>query len=324
MSNTFRDLLVARGVLRSPRATLTPLTGGVSSEIYRAEDGDRVFVVKRALAKLKVQAEWFADVGRNAHEQAYLAYVAGFRPDAVPRVLAGDAAEGWFAMEFLDGFANWKTELLAGRSSPALAARAATILGEIHARSFGDPAVRARFATDRNFHELRVAPYLLATAEKHPAYAAAIRAEAARLEATHECLVHGDYSPKNILVRPDRLVVLDCEVAWYGDPAFDLAFLLNHLLLKGLVHAGAPPAYDGPAHVAAVLRAYAEAYPQSGDVFARTPALLRWLLLARVDGKSPVEYLSPAQQAHVRAFVHTHATEVPALPAFTAAWFAAL
>jgi aminoglycoside phosphotransferase (APT) family kinase protein len=327
MPDDFRRLLLARGVLRSPDSTLTPLTGGVSSEIYRADDGDRVFVVKRALAKLKVAADWFADTGRNAHEQAYLAYVADFRPDAVPRVIAGDAAEGWFAMEFLEGFSNWKTELLAGRSSPEVAARAAGVLGEIHARSRGDDAARARFATDRNFHELRVAPYLLAAADRHPDLAPAIRAEAARLASRRECLVHGDYSPKNLLVRTDRLVVLDCEVAWFGDPAFDLAFLLNHLCLKALYHvlAGSASAYDGAAHVRAALGAYAAAYPLHNDVFARTGGLLRWLLLARVDGKSPVEYLDEVACFHVRHFIRAHAGQAaPEADALCAAWFAAL
>jgi aminoglycoside phosphotransferase (APT) family kinase protein len=326
MNSDFRQLLRERGVLRSPDSTLTPLTGGVSSEIYRADDAGRVFVVKRALAKLKVAAEWFADTRRNAHEQAYLAYVARFRPDAVPAVLAGSEDEGWFAMEFIEGFANWKSELLDGRADPATAARAAAILGEIHARSHGDTAAAQRFATDTNFHELRVAPYLLASAEhaRNADLRRLILEDVAALTSRREALVHGDFSPKNILVSPDRLIVLDCEVAWYGEPAFDLAFLLNHLLLKALYLAPARAAALRPLFDAA-LAAYRTAHPAHGEaVLARTPRLLRWLLLARVDGKSPVEYLSPEKQAFVRHFVRTHTLDAPSLEHLADLWFSAI
>ena len=69
----------------------------------------------------------------------------------------------------------------------------------------------------------------------HPDLAAAARPAGARPPPrTKRALVHGDVSPKNILVGPRGPVFLDAECAWYGDPAFDLAFCLNHLLLKCL------------------------------------------------------------------------------------------
>lgn len=113
--------------------------------------------------------------------------------------------------------------------------------------------------------------------------------------------MHGDFSPKNMLHRDGRLVVLDCEVACYADAAFDLSFLLNHLLLKGLYHA--PARTELPSLFAAVVKAYSETMgPLASQVLEPAAGLLPMLLLARVDGKSPVEYLTPAKQAHAREF----------------------
>src|SRR5262249_17472970 len=136
------------------------------------------------------------------------------------------------------------------------------------------------------------------TAARHPALKPRLEALVERTAATKICLVHGDVSPKNILAGPHGPVFLDAECAWFGDPAFDLAFCLNHLLLKCL---WVPRAKAGFLHCFNALSdAYLEAVP-FGEVEARAASLLPALLLARVDGKSPVEYLTAeAQRKHVR------------------------
>src|SRR5205823_1327535 len=142
--------------------------------------------------------------------------------------------------------------------------------------------------TTESFHQLRTSPYLLRTAQRHPALAPLFEEEALRLESTRECLVHGDFSPKNILLSPDRLLILDSEAAWYGDPAFDIAFFLNHLCLKALYHA---PRDTG---LRALFDAAVDAYfvtEGSATIDRRSARLLLMLLLARIDGKSPVEYI---------------------------------
>lgn len=318
-------LLRRRGHIRTEHATLTPLTGGVSSEIYLVEDGERRFVVKRALAKLKVQAEWFADTSRNRTEQAYLRAVAAFRPDAVPELLFCDEEAGCFGMEFLDGFQNWKSDLLAGQIHLSLARQAGALLGEIHARTWADEAAQRDFATLENFDQLRLDPYLRTTAARHPEVGAALLAEADRLRGSAQCLVHGDFSPKNMMHRDGRLVVLDCEVACYGDAAFDLSFFLNHLFLKNLYHAPAQLAF--PAIIDAALHGYRGANRlHAAEVEAAAVKLLPMLMLARVDGKSPVEYLTGETK---RDFLRGFATEAilrPAahLDALRGAWFTAL
>jgi aminoglycoside phosphotransferase (APT) family kinase protein len=323
--DSLEALLRQRGHIRTGHATLTPLTGGVSSEIYLVEDGDRRFVVKRALAKLKVQAEWFADTSRNRTEQAYMRAVAAFRPDAVPGLLFCDEEAGCFGMEFLDGFQNWKSDLLAGHLNLSLARQAGVLLGEIHARTWGDEAARTDFATLENFDQLRIDPYLRTTAARHPEVRDALLAEAARLRASAQCLLHGDFSPKNMMHRDGRLVVLDCEVACYGDAAFDLSFFLNHLFLKSLYHAPTQLAF--PAMIDTALHGYRGANPlHNAEVEAAAVKLLPMLMLARVDGKSPVEYLTSASKRDFLRGFAQDATRHPAahLDALSRAWFAAL
>ncbi len=282
------------GLLRAGDPSVTPLAGGVSCDIWRVEGDGRQFAVKRALPKLRVQAEWFADPARNRHEQDYLKYVERFLPGAVPAILF--SGDDFFAMEFLGNeFRNWKTLLLSGSVEPAAAAAAGRTLGRIHRESWGNPEAAKFFATDSHFHDLRIAPYLLASAEKHPEIAPLIHSEARRLAATKLALVHGDYSPKNLMVAPGRLVVLDCEVAWFGDPAFDLCFLVNHLLLKSLHLREKAGAFLDliPWTISAYQAEIGKQHFQT--VSHNSPALLLSLLLARVDGKSPAEYCSASR-----------------------------
>jgi len=283
------------GLLRAgERPRITPLTGGVSSDISLVEAGGRRFCVKRALPRLKVAALWEAPVERNAAEAAWMRAVQRWLPRAVPRLLGEDAQSGAFAMEYLkpEDHPLWKTELLAGIVDVDFAAAVGRDLGLIHARSAADPGVPAAFANDATFEAIRIEPYLRATGRAHPELAARFDELARTTLTTKRALVHGDVSPKNILHGRDGPVFLDAECAWFGDPAFDLAFCLNHLLLKG-AREGADRALYCVAF-SALARAYlAEVrWESSDDLERRAAALLPALFLARIDGKSPVEYLT--------------------------------
>ena len=280
-----------------------PLTGGVSSDIWRVEAGERQFCVKRALATLKVAARWEVPTDRNAFEWAYINLVARLAPGHVPQPVAHDPARGLFAMAWLEPAQHrlWKDELLAGRVDPADAAATGALLGQIHAATSTMPALAGQFATDENFLALRIDAYLLATARAHPDLGPHIEAAANLTARTKLALVHGDVSPKNIMLGPVGPILLDSECAWWGDPAFDLAFCLNHLLIKPRVVAGAGEALA--ASFDAMVASYRpfvtwEDWP---TLEARAATLLPMLALARVDGKSPVEYLDQAARASLRA-----------------------
>ena len=303
------------GRVRSPGATAVPLAGGVSSEIWLVMDGAERFVVKRALPRLKVREDWFADPGRNTVEYDCLAYLSEVNGGSVPRLLFRDPEAGLFAMEFLDeGFANWKSELLRGVIRDEDAARTARLMARIHAASWDDSAVQAKFRTWPNFFALRVESYLLTTGARHPKLRGLFEAEAERLRGSSLALVHGDFSPKNILISRERLVLLDCEAAWFGDPAFDAAFLLNHLFLKAF---HLPEWREKFLRLAGLGWSEYRARLEEGlrlrlglrgewdeDFSSRIGRLLLMLMLARVDGKSPVEYIvEEPKKDLVRAFV---------------------
>jgi 5-methylthioribose kinase len=273
---------------------LTPLTGGVSSDIYRVDVPSGVVCVKRALARLKVAADWQVPVARNRWEVEWMRIAASIVPSAVPQILGEDAEAGAFAMAFLppDRYPVWKGLLSEGTGTVAMAAHVGDTLGRIHAGTADNPDLRGRFPTDELFYAIRLDPYLVTAARVHPDLADRLLALVTTTASTRRVLVHGDFSPKNILVGPDGTVILDAECAWYGDPAFDLAFVLNHLWLKGVWRPQWRSAY---ALMSTALRdAYRlhVAWEPWPVLEARTAALLPGLLLARVDGKSPVEYLT--------------------------------
>lgn len=323
------DFLVSSGLIRDiAAARLRPLTGGVSSDIWLVEAGDRAFCVKRALPRLRVAAEWHAPVERSLYEAAWLKGVAKILPHAVPRVLAADPDAGIFAMDYLDPahYVCWKAELFAGRLDQALAAEVGARLAAIHSAFASDPLAPKAFATDAIFQSIRIEPYLLATAQHHPDLAPMLRGLAERTMNTKCTVVHGDISPKNIMVGPDGPVFLDAECAWYGDPAFDLAFCLNHLLLKTIAVPGARQkllgAYSRLTH--AYMRGLDWEPPQALEL--RAASLLPALLLARIDGKSPVEYITAgADRDRVRSAARgLLAVPQQTLAAVSAEWAAAI
>lgn len=308
-TESWQDLLprlfATAGIAGGEAALVVPLTGGVSSDIVRVELADgRLFCAKRALSRLKVKSEWQAPVERNHYEVAWLRRAGSIVPGAAPRVFAEDRAAGVALLEYLPAgdYLLWKDELLAGRAQPDVPVAVADALGRIHAATLDDARVAAEFATDHLIEALRLDPYLRFTASRHPQLAASILAVLETTARSKRALVHGDVSPKNILVSRDdgHPVLLDAECAWFGDPAFDAAFCLNHLLLKA-VHL---PALTSTllAQAAAFANTWLGHFPttERPAFEARTAALLPCLMLARVDGKSPVEYLAAADQSRVR------------------------
>ena len=294
-----------QGLLCSLAVRIEPLGGGVSSEIYLLDDGVRKLVVKQALPKLRVQDDWMADISRSQVEQRFIHYASVLIPQNILPVVWAEPANCLFAMEFLaQDFVTWKQQLLSGKFETKIAGAVASLLATIHRSSWNDPVAKKQFETNENFYALRVHPYLITTGERNAPLQEHFETEAKRLLSTRLALVHGDFSPKNIMVRDERVVLLDHEVAWFGDPAFDLAFLLTHLFLKSLL-------FPGDTRCLQISQAVWRRYFQTLGAHhepalnPRASRLLLMLMLARIDGKSPVEYLvgKEAERQFVRGFV---------------------
>jgi 5-methylthioribose kinase len=279
-------------------ASVRELSGGVSNVVLRVDvEGRPPFVVKQCRERLRVAVEWRARLDRIWVEHAVLRVLGELLPaDAVPALLFEDRGEYLFAMACApDDSETWKARLLRGDSDPAIAAELGGLLARIHADASGHPALDPTLADTSLFDELRVDPYYRTTAREHPRLASRFDALIAGMElpAGRRALVLGDFSPKNILVHAGGLVLLDFECAHLGDPGFDLGFFLSHLALKR-IHG----AVDDRAFHALVDGFLDEYSDRIGDrlgspeeLAARGIAHTAACLLARVDGKSPVEYL---------------------------------
>lgn len=275
---------------------LEPLTGGVSCDVWKVETPTGPIVVKRPLPQLRVAAEWHAPVERGTSEVRWLRRARGVDPRIAPEVLAELPGHA-FAMRFLPGCPVWKDELMAGRVDAEFAAQVGRGIAAVHAATAYSDRDRADFPNDDMFRALRVDPFLLYVAEHDAELAPALRTLAAELSARKIALVHGDVSPKNILVSAGGPVFLDAECAVYGDPAFDLAFCTAHLLLKAV--------WSGDARLNEAAAALVDAYrtgidwEEADGLMLRAGALTAALLLARVEGKSPAPYLTDPEHKRI-------------------------
>ncbi len=290
--------------LASPHESMSveALSGGVASDIAVVHFEDRKVCVKFALPKLKVAADWFAPVHRNAAEYAWLYIVAQVAPESALRVYGRSERLHGFAMEFLHGedIYLWKAALLSEAPDRGEAARVGALLGRIHAASAHPDFDRSPFDNRDDFHALRLEPYLIHTARRHGDIRKCFERLADDLHRSDRVLVHGDASPKNILFRAHAPILLDAECATMGDASFDPAFCLNHLVLKAIRLPSSRARYLQSAN--RLWESYARqiVWESQSGLEARICRLLPALMLARVDGKSPVEYLSPLEGQRVR------------------------
>lgn len=300
------ESLLRMGILdRTQGWQAEPLGGGVASEIWKVDTGSQIFCAKQALPRLRVTQVWEVPVRRNSFEVDYFRTVSAIAPGVVPEIVGHDPGAGLFVMTYYPPHqhAVWKFELRDGRVDQVVAERLADALARIHNATAGDPSLALRFATDDLFFALRPEPYLIATGRKHPDLAGRLFDLVEVTMGNKKVLVHGDVSPKNILTARSGLILLDAECAWFGDPAFDIAFCLNHLLLKCLWNPRASSGFLNCFRI--IVQRYLDqvGWEDRGLLERRMARLLPGLMLGRVDGKSPVEYLAgETQQEMVRGF----------------------
>ena len=295
------------------------LPGGVSNMVMLVEREEprggsisrKKFVLKQARSQLDVKEPWFCSVERLEREVVVLQICthlldqtpAGSRV-GVPQLLAADEEHHLYAMEAAGpGHRTWKEDLLAGQPDLQVAAQSGWLLAVLHGGSWDDPRLAEQIGDQRFFEDLRLDPYYGHVARRFPKLAGELE-ELMDMARRPISLVHGDMSPKNLLVDGHQLLLIDFEVGHFGDPAFDLGFFQTHLLLKTL-HAG-----DQAAAYWELLARFQQEYQQQlsllrpglplAELSRRSLLHLGGCLLARVDGKSPVDYLDASQQESAR------------------------
>jgi len=281
------------------------LAGGVSNRVVQVTWADgRSWVLKQALSKLRVAVDWFSSPQRILVEAKALRWLNRLAPPGTtPAFRFEDPANHLMAMEAIpEDHENWKSVLLSGRVVTDHFEQFGFLLGMIHRKSveFG-PDVCAAFAEPSYFESLRLEPYYLYTAERVPAASDFLRALSEETKRHKLSLVHGDFSPKNALLYRGKLVLLDYEVVHYGDPAFDVGFALTHFLSK------ANHMIEKRDHLTTAAAQFWRVYfkevaPLGWD--AIEPRIVRHILgclLARVAGKSPLEYLTADEAARQRS-----------------------
>ena len=262
------------------------LSGGVSSWVWKIVLKNNRWVIKQALEKLKVEEDWFADVERIHREHEVMEALNDFVPKgAIPKVLHVDYINHIYMMSCAEEEAQtWKDILMKEAFSVSVAENAGYLLREIHHHSNSiDAGDKAKFQDQKYFIQLRVDPFHRFLMQKYPELSFAIQKLINEVTLQKTCLVHGDFSPKNMLVeKDDNIVLIDFEVAHWGNPVFDLAYCMGHLMLKG---------WHLKKHkeILKLIEMFLAAY--CSEVNNLIPHL-GLMLLARMDGKSPVNYIT--------------------------------
>ena len=286
--------LKERGVITG-EAIVEELTGGVSNVVLGIKTAEKDLVLKQALPQLKVAREWLADQRRAIVEADAMRLFHSLTPDAVPAIIDNDPKEFTLTMERLPrDCVNWKEEMLAGRANPIIGSRLGQILATWHNFGAAHSEVREKFMEDSLFEQLRISPFYRAVAEVNPDISV-IPELIKENEEVKSTLVHGDFSPKNIMITRDFFpIVLDFEVEHTGNPVFDLAFVMAHLLCK-YIKLGIPELSETAINF---LNSYKEHVRL--EVAPSLAHHIALVALARVEGVSPSNYLNDRDKIEIQ------------------------
>ena len=261
------------------------LGGGVSCDVWKVSVGENSWVLKQALDRLRVEADWYSDIERIHREHEVMEILYALLPKgSIPKVVYTDYVNHVYMMTAADGFTQtWKDGLMNQDFNPSFAKKAATLLAAIHECSNRIPvAEKTKLLDQKYFRQLRIDAFHLTVVKKYPHLTSAVQKLINELTTQKQCLVHGDFSPKNMLINKDGdLMLIDFEVAHWGNPVFDIAYCLGHLMLKGW-H------LDKKEKALQLIETFLISYDRSVDDLIPHLGLM---LLARMDGKSPVNYI---------------------------------
>ena len=269
------------------------IEGGVSSEVYKVRTSKKSYCVKRSLAKLLVKKDWFVDTKRLKFEYFWLKHCKKIIPNSIPKIIKYDHKKKILIIEFFNDtkYFTLKSLLLSKKINIKLINKISRSLFKIHKKSRGSKIKNKYKGNDKNFFDLRLDAYFNEVKRVHPKLIKKVNKIILDYRKNSSTLIHGDFSPKNILTNNKVIKFIDAETCNYGDPVFDLVFFTNHLLIKSIF-------------IPSKKKLFLESYKNFFDTYIK---LLDWenrknfcqrcinmipiMLIARVDGKSPVEYI---------------------------------
>lgn len=299
--STVVEYLTSKNVIqKNDNPQVEVLTGGVSNVVIAITTANQKLVLKQALAELAVSEKWEADQRRAIVEANAIELFNKLTPNQVPKLIFLDPDRFILVLERVPvGSTVWKSDLLAGVINPDIGLKLGATLASWH--NYGEKSAEAKlkFMEDSLFEQLRIDPFYRFVATKNPQIEVPIRKLINELEGDKTTVVHGDFSPKNIMVATnDDIYILDFEVTHVGNPVFDLAFLTAHLLCKFF-------RTEDRLH-AKLLANTAISFMKEYQTLRRiSPSVTRHaalIALARVEGKSPVNYLSTDAQQKLQVF----------------------
>lgn len=292
-------LIATNRIRNKDNPKITVLRGGVSNRTVHIEfENGESWVLKQALTKLRVKGEWTSSPDRIFKEaEAMRWFDKHAPPNAVPKLIFEDQLHHLLAMEAVKPpFDNLKGLLLTNPPESVYFKQAGELLGHIHQNGFKQSNDIPKLFKDNHFFKtLRIEPYYIETIKALPETASFLNELTSETLEDRYTLVHGDYSPKNILVKDSKLILLDHEVIHFGDGTFDLGFFICHLLSKS---------NHLPIHHQDFVNGVTEFYDSYLGVFTemnkkreeRSVKHAIGCLLARVCGLSQLEYLTIDQQ----------------------------
>lgn len=296
---TVIDYLINKGLFtQNEEIEVEVLTGGVSNTVLAITTTTKNLVLKQALPALKVAELWEADPRRAIVEADALELFHSLNPEVVPKLIFVDPIRFVVIMERVPLSSRvWKSDLLEGVYRPQVARTLGTTLSQWHNYGSENPDSHKKFMEDTLFDQLRIDPFYRFVAGKNVKLQDSIHRLIVELESDKSTIVHGDFSPKNFMVtEDDHVYILDFEVMHVGNPVFDLAFIMAHLLCK-FFHA---PNAEEAIELSNIAQTFLNAYREHTKISSSLVLHTALIALARVEGKSPVNYLSPTEQEKIQ------------------------
>jgi 5-methylthioribose kinase len=296
---TVVDYLINKGLFaQNEEIKVEVLTGGVSNTVLAITTTTKNLVLKQALPALKVAELWEADPRRAIVEADALKLFHSINPEIVPKLVFVDPIQFVVIMERVPLSSRvWKSDLLEGVYRPQVARTLGTTLSQWHNYGAVNLDSHKKFMEDTLFDQLRIDPFYRFVAAKNVNLQDSIHRLIVDLESDKSTIVHGDFSPKNFMVtEDDHVYVLDFEVMHVGNPVFDLAYIMAHLLCK-FFHA---PNAQEATQLSNIAETFLNAYREHTKISSSLVLHTALIALARVEGKSPVNYLSPTEQEKIQ------------------------